>query len=341
MPGAGTKQQRISEPAPTGAPAAEANITPAEVLGDFGQICVALPASGALIAVRDLSGLRCTVSFGNAPAVSSRLATDSAFIRQVFETGEVVLAEDMEGAPKGQERTIGTAVGDVGAGFDNDAANAASVPEIQPKVVTLPNFRSAAAIPVLAQGSAVGLIVVFSSQPSALSSTAIAGLQRVAKSFAALLIFDAANEGPPVIGGPLDRPIVLPKLLEEPQPPSNKDVAGQITEKPAALEIVAKPTNVETIEVPPRREIPAPVAATPLATRPPATTKAATLSQLPSDRPTPTRVWLIAAVLLVALSLLALFLFETASHKQDATSDAFNPTTSDPTRAIDALRNKA
>jgi hypothetical protein len=317
MPGAGTKQQQISEPTPTIAPAADSTITPSEVLSDFGQICVALPANGALIAVRDLSGLRCTVSFSNAPAVSSHLPTDSAFIRQVFETSEVALTEDAEVAPA------------------SDPANAVRVPELQPAVVTLPSFRSAVAVPIPAQGSVIGLIAVFSSQSSAFSPTAIAGLQRVARSFAALLIFDAANEGPPVIGGPLDRPIVLPALPAEPHPSPSASPAGETTEKPATLEIVDRPANVETVEKPPSHEISSSITSSPIATRPVATTKLATLSQLPSDRPTPTRVWLIAAVLLLALSLLALFLFESASRKQDASIDTLNPNTSDLTRVVD------
>jgi hypothetical protein len=330
MPGAGTKQQQISEPTRIIAPTGEPQLTPSEVLSDFGQICVALPAGGALIAVRDLSGLRCTVSFGNAPAVGSRVPTDSAFIRQVFETGEVAQSEDIEGAPRDQEDAAGVGVSDLGATPASDADNGVSVPEIQPAATTRASFRSAVAMPILAQGSVVGLIAVFSSQLSAFSPTAIAGLQRVAKSFANLLIFDAANDGQPVIGGPLSDPIVLPKLLADQQPPSNVTPDVQATEEPASFQIMEKPISVETVEKPQSPEIPSPAAAMPIATRPIAITKPATLSQLPSDRPTPTRVWLIAAVLLLALSLLALFLFESASHKQDTSVDALSPPASDP-----------
>ena len=83
MPGAGTKQQ-TSEPALSISTAGELQITPGAAMSDFGQICVAMPASGAIIAVRELAGLRCTVSFGNAPAVSSRLPMDSALTRQMY-----------------------------------------------------------------------------------------------------------------------------------------------------------------------------------------------------------------------------------------------------------------
>ena len=51
MPLAGTKQQHISEPATLASPSRALPITPTAVLSDFEQICVALPVSGALIAV--------------------------------------------------------------------------------------------------------------------------------------------------------------------------------------------------------------------------------------------------------------------------------------------------
>src|SRR5690348_8428392 len=101
MPGVGTKQQQSSR---TEVPVASDGslTTPDAVLGEFGQICVGLPAGGATIAVRDIAGLRCTVSFGNAPAVGSYLPIDSAFIAKCMQTGEIVLCEDMitsEGVP--------------------------------------------------------------------------------------------------------------------------------------------------------------------------------------------------------------------------------------------------
>lgn len=247
MPGFGTKQQR-SKPTNPIATAGDLQITPGAVISDFEQMCVAMSASGAVIAVRDLSGIRCTISFGNAPAVGSRLPTDSAFTRQCIETGEIALCEDAE-----------------------------SDPRIHPSVATRLSFRSAVAVPIHAQGSVVGLIEVFCSRPSAIYPTAIAGLKGVAKSFATLMIFDAGNGGQPIVGGSLERPIVVPGLIADQEPTS-----------------VVNP-GADMIEESEKREI---------------YRKLATTSQLPSDKPTPTRVWLIAAALLLGLSLLFLFLFK-------------------------------
>jgi GAF domain len=252
MPGAGTKRQR-SESVNTIATTTEQQMTPGVVLSDFEQICVAMPASGAVIAVRDLAGVLCTVSFGNALAVGSRLPTDSAFTRECIETGEVVRCEDTE-----------------------------SDPRIHPSVATQWKFRSAVAVPIQAQGEVVALIEVFCSRPSAIYPSAIATLKGVAKSFAALMIFDADNGGQPIVGGSLEHPIVLPSLIADENPPS-----------------VANPDiEVEVVEQPKNREVPGTVAP---------------ISQLLSDRPTPTRVWVIAAAILLGLSLL-LFLFRGAYH---------------------------
>src|SRR5215475_9703821 len=94
MPGAGAKRQASDESAELTSVTQETSVTPDAVLSDFGQICVGLSVSGALIAVRELTGLRCTVSFGNAPNVGSRLAGDAAFTMRCVETAEVVLCED-------------------------------------------------------------------------------------------------------------------------------------------------------------------------------------------------------------------------------------------------------
>jgi GAF domain-containing protein len=249
MPGAGTKQQ-ISKPALSNSTAGEQQITPSAVLSSFEQICVALPASGAIIAVRELAGLQCTVSFGKATAVCSRLPMDSILTRQCIEAGEVVVCEDTE----------------------ND-------PRIHPSAAKALSFRSGVAVPIQVQGSVVGLIEVFCSSPSAIDLTAIAGLVDVAKSFAALLIFDADNGGQPIIGGSLEHPIVLSGLI------ANQELTAVAHSGADVIE--ASKNRLVDLKVP-------------------------TNSQLPSDRPTPTRVWLIAAVLLVGLSLLFLYLLKGA-----------------------------
>jgi hypothetical protein len=288
MPGAGTKQQS-SEPANSIATAAgDRQMTPDAVLNEFGQICVALPAAGAVIAVRDMAGMRCTVSFGNAPAVGSRLSTDTAFTAQCMETGEVVVCEEV-----------------------------GSDPRITPSVGARSNFGSAVTVPIHAQGSVVGLIQVFCSQPSAMDPLAIAALQAVARLFAALMIFDAANGGQPIVGGSLVHPVVLPRLIAAQEPPS---ITGLAPDAPDAPEQAGKQEIYRTFDAGTNTEVTK-------AARP--RMQSATISQLPSDKPTPTRVWLITAAFLVVLSLLFLFLFKGAYRSQNESIE--NPAT----RSID------
>jgi hypothetical protein len=249
MPSAGPKQQRC-EAALSIPTARELQITPGGVMDDFGQICVAIPASGAMIAVRELAGLRCTVTFGNARALGTLLPMDSAFTRQCMEAGEVVVCEDTE-----------------------------SDPTILPSAANGLSFRSAVAVPMHANGSIVGLIEVFCSQPSAIDLPVIAGLVDVAKSFAALLIFDADNGGQPLIAGPREHPAPLPALTAAQEPDSAANPDAELA---------------ELIEEPETQTISRRVART---------------SQLPSDRPIPARVWLIAGALLLGFSLLFLALF--------------------------------
>ncbi len=249
MPGVGTKQQR-SEPVNPVDTVREERITPGRVLSDFEQICVAMPASGAIIAVRDLAGMLCTVSFGNALAVGSRLPKDSAFTKQCVETGEVVLCKDTEGDPR-----------------------------IHPSVATRWSFRSAVGIPIQARGEVVAVIELFCSRPSSIDPIAIAALKAVANSFAVMMIFDADNGGQPIVGGSLEQPVVLPG------PTADEE-----------LTLVADPSP-EVIEYQSGRET---------------SRTAAKSAQLLSDKPTPTRVWVIAGALLFVLSLLLLFLFSGA-----------------------------
>jgi len=268
MPGAGTKQQK-SEPIPS---IRAVQIAPSAVLSDFEEMCVELSASGALIAVRDLAGLRTTVSFGIAPAVGSRLPTDFPFLNQCLETGEFAVCEDAE-----------------------------SDPRISPSLAVSLSFLSAVAVPIPAQGSVVGLMEVFSSRPSAIDPIAIARLTEIAKSFAAIMIFDAANGGLPIVGGPMESPIVLPRLIaEELAPATNLATVNPDAPDPDAGSPDHANLHTRGIEAPQKQQLHRTAAAT---------------SLLPSDRPIPTRVWLIAAILLVGLSLLLLFLFRSSANQ--------------------------
>jgi hypothetical protein len=220
-------------------------------MGDFEQICVAMAASGAIIAVRDLAGMFCTVSFRDAVAVGSRLPMDSDFTRQCIETGEVVVCEDAE----------------------NDA-------RIDPSVATRWGFRSAVAVPIEAQGHVVAVIEVFCPQPSAIYPTAIVSLKRVAKSFAALMIFDAGNGVQPLVGGAPARPMALGGPIADDGASSASSSVSEVVDEQEIQEI--------------RRMV--------------------ATSPLPSDRPTPPRVWIIAGALLLVLSLVLLFLFSGGHH---------------------------
>src|SRR6202051_2600705 len=122
------------------------------------RICSAMSASGVVIAVRDPEGACCLASTGEAPAVGSRLQPDSAFTRECFETGKVVLCEDTE----------------------NDS-------RIRPSVAKSLRLRSAVAVPIQAHGSVVGVIEVFSSRPSDISAPAVDALQECAKLVAPII----------------------------------------------------------------------------------------------------------------------------------------------------------
>jgi hypothetical protein len=141
------------------------------LMGALEQICSAMSASGAVVAVRDPEGVRCLVSTGDAPGIGSRLQPDSAFTRACLETGEVMLCEDAE----------------------NDS-------RIQPLVAKALHLRSAVAVPIQAQGSVVGVIEVFSSQTSAIYSTDVATLKEVANLFA-LFLAPGSTPSAPVVGG--------------------------------------------------------------------------------------------------------------------------------------------
>src|SRR5580704_7095356 len=115
------------------------------------RIRSAMSASGVVIAVRDPEGACCLASTGEAPLVGSRLQPDSAFTRECFETGEVVLCEDTE----------------------NDS-------RILPSVAKSLRLRSAVAVPIHMQGSVIGVIEVFSFRPSDISLQDVDVLQECA-----------------------------------------------------------------------------------------------------------------------------------------------------------------
>jgi WD40 repeat protein len=136
------------------------------------QIRSAMSASGAVIAVRDPEGACCLASAGEAPAVGSRLQPDSAFTRECFETGKVVLCEDTE----------------------NDA-------RIRPSIAKSLRLRSAVAVPIQAQGSVVGVIEVFSSRPSDIYPPDVEVLKEFANLVAPFIAPGAVPSAQPLLDG--------------------------------------------------------------------------------------------------------------------------------------------
>jgi uncharacterized protein with WD repeat len=172
------------------------------LMGMVERIRSAMSASGVVVAVRDPEGACCLASTGEAPAVGSRLQPDSAFTRECFETGEVVLCEDAE----------------------NDS-------RIRPSVAKSLRLRSAVAVPIQAQGSVVGVIEVFSSRPSDICPTDVDALKECANWFAPIIAPGAVpgthQAGPPSSaeqqdGGP---PSVSANWFpREPRPPRERPV---------------------------------------------------------------------------------------------------------------------
>jgi hypothetical protein len=212
MPEARLKRQ-IPEPEYPIATDEGQQISADALMSTFEQVCLAMSASGAVVARRDLKGVRCVVSFGNAPSVGTRLQPDSAFTTECIETGEVVLCEDTQ----------------------NDA-------RIQPDIAESLNLRSAVAVPIQAQGSVVGLIEVFCSQPACIYPSAITALKRVAKSFAATMIESGSGEESIASSSVLNiRQAVGPPSAAEPsadQPGLGKDTTQErsIVSPQAAIE---------------------------------------------------------------------------------------------------------
>ncbi len=125
-------------------------------------------ADGVALAVRDPAGddhiheeteAICRASAGEAPAVGSRLRPDSALTRECFETGQVVVCEDTETDYRVRRATA--------------------------KGLRL---RCAVVVPLAARDSVLGVLEVLSSRPSAFNATHVAGLQRIARLVADILL---------------------------------------------------------------------------------------------------------------------------------------------------------
>ena len=120
----------------------------------FEHVCLAIPASGALIAVRETGSLRCVASLGDAPEVGSRLRPDFGIALECLVSGSVVSGD-----------------------FSDEAQRLLRVGMTMEGVSQI---RSAVALPMRTGGIIVGLIAVFSLRESAIQSRDINALSRIA-----------------------------------------------------------------------------------------------------------------------------------------------------------------
>jgi WD40 repeat protein len=190
-----TNQQRDDRNAEADSGGREDQSLSGMLAGFVEQACSLAAADGAAIAVRDAQGIFCQASTGNAPPIGSRLPPDSAFTRECFESGQMVVCQDAENDPR-----IGP-------------ANASSL-----------HLRSALAVPIQAQGSVLGVVEVFSSRPSAFDGMHIAGLRRIAESIAPVLSSNATES--PIASK--ENPVAVPVLVESPpaaEPPPSIEPA--------------------------------------------------------------------------------------------------------------------
>ncbi len=137
----------------------------------FEQICLAIPASGALIAVRDASGLRSVGSLGDAPEVGSHLPPDFGMAIECLETNNAVYRD-----------------------LTDDAQRVLSVGLTMEGVSQV---RSAVALPMRAENAIIGLIAVFSRRESSIQPRDINALTRIADFWGPLMADEWFPDGIP------------------------------------------------------------------------------------------------------------------------------------------------
>jgi len=195
-------QREHPEPANPAARAGDELVSPDAVMNAFAQACLAIPAIGAVIGVRDLQGIRCVISFGKAPPVGSRIGSEPEFSKRCIENGEVVLCDDLAADP-------------CPPGIAGDALPGAAV-----------------AIPIFVHSEVAGVIELWSFEPFSIHPGVIGELKQVADSFAANMIFESVHGDQPIIGGPLDSPVVLtPPVAQQEIEPAAAVEAGEVATK--------------------------------------------------------------------------------------------------------------
>jgi WD40 repeat protein len=215
-------------------------------------------AQGAAIALRDPEGVLCQASIGLAPAVGSRLPPDSGFTRECFETGRVVLCEDAE----------------------ND-------PRIRPLIARSLRLRSALAVPILAQDSVLGVMLMFSSRPFAFDATHVTAVQRIAQSLVSISARGSA-EGDQLVTG------------DWPHVPAPTQARSLTEERPAARSslVLAHPERSIDSQLPPARVEDGKRASSVVSSD---------IFERPDRKPTAARAWLAVGSILALLLLLFFF----------------------------------
>jgi beta-N-acetylhexosaminidase len=115
------------------------------------RVCTATGADGAVIALADHRDVICRASIGTAPVIGSSLKPYSGLTRECLETGKIVVCEDAEHDPR-----------------------------VRVSVAKSLDLRSAALAPIVAPGTVLGVVEVFSSRISAFHSTQVSELLRTA-----------------------------------------------------------------------------------------------------------------------------------------------------------------
>jgi WD40 repeat protein len=219
MPEALRKRQRFT-PEDTLPPAEFELASASDAMSAFEQICLSIPASGAVIAVRDAAGLRCVGSLGDAAEVGSHLPPDFGMALECLETGSVVFSDLTDDA----QRLL-----HVGLTMEG-----------------VSQVRSAVALPMRAGGSIIGLIAVFSQRESSIQPRDVKALDRIANFWGPLMADEWFPDGIPATIAP-DTPVSESVQHEEPpltetrlQQERNEVTSHQETqEEPASIATVA------------------------------------------------------------------------------------------------------
>jgi hypothetical protein len=133
------------------------------ILNAVGQVCSTMGASGAIVALSEPSGLRPLATAENVPGRAAELQLDSEFTRECLEADRVIFCDD---ARKDLRVRL-------------DAAQ-------------LLSLRSAISVPIHFQGSLVGILQLFSSEPYTFVTAHAETLREVANLIAPLLASDSA-----------------------------------------------------------------------------------------------------------------------------------------------------